>query len=85
MRTSPAFAQEETTDNGKAGFRLEARAVYETPTVSSIVRGGGSVYSNGTSTTYNVTFSESVTGVDASDFSFTTSGSAAAMTAASRV
>lgn len=34
---SPAFAQEEGESNAKAGFRIEARAVYETPTVSSIV------------------------------------------------
>ena len=33
---SPAFAQDEGQDNAKAGFRVEARAVYETPTVSSI-------------------------------------------------
>jgi outer membrane immunogenic protein len=35
---SPAWAQEEAQDSGKAGFRVEARAVYETPTVSSIVQ-----------------------------------------------
>ncbi|PAL21675.1 outer membrane beta-barrel protein [Sphingopyxis sp. GW247-27LB] len=33
---SPAFAQDEGQDNAKAGFRVEAHAVYETPTVSSI-------------------------------------------------
>lgn len=33
---SPAFAQEEGQGNDKAGFRIEARTVYETPTVSSI-------------------------------------------------
>lgn len=35
---TPALAQEEAQDNGKAGFRVEARAVYETPTVSSIAQ-----------------------------------------------
>lgn len=35
---SPAFAQEEGEGNAKAGVRLEARAVYETPTVSSVVQ-----------------------------------------------
>lgn len=34
---SPAFAQEEGQTNAKAGFRVEARAIYETPTVSSII------------------------------------------------
>lgn len=34
---SPAFAQDEGESNAKAGFRAEVRAVYETPTVSSIV------------------------------------------------
>jgi len=34
---TPAFAQEEGQTNAKAGFRVEARAIYETPTVSSIV------------------------------------------------
>lgn len=35
---TPAFAQEAGQDNDKAGFRVEARAVYETPTVSSIAQ-----------------------------------------------
>lgn len=35
--SSPALAQESGEGNAKAGFRIEARAVYETPTVSSIV------------------------------------------------
>lgn len=34
---TPAFAQEDGQTNAKAGFRVEARAIYETPTVSSIV------------------------------------------------
>ena len=35
---SPALAQEDDAGNAKAGFRIEARAVYETPTVSSIAQ-----------------------------------------------
>lgn len=35
---TPAFAQEAGQENDKAGFRVEARAVYETPTVSSIAQ-----------------------------------------------
>jgi outer membrane immunogenic protein len=35
---TPAFAQDAGQDNDKAGFRVEARAVYETPTVSSIAQ-----------------------------------------------
>ncbi|MGH6651341.1 MAG: outer membrane beta-barrel protein [Sphingopyxis sp.] len=35
---TPAFAQEEAQGHDKAGFRVEARAVYETPTVSSIAQ-----------------------------------------------
>ncbi|MET0266236.1 MAG: Ig-like domain-containing protein, partial [Duganella sp.] len=46
------------------------------PAVSSIVRASATP-TNATSLSYTVTFSESVTGVDSSDFSFTTSGSAA--------
>jgi autotransporter-associated beta strand protein len=43
------------------------------PSVSSIVR-AGSDPTNATSVTYTVTFSESVTGVDTTDFALTTSG-----------
>lgn len=35
---TPAFAQDAKETNAKAGFRVEARAIYETPTVSSIVQ-----------------------------------------------
>ncbi|MBX7244979.1 MAG: hypothetical protein K1X53_05745, partial [Candidatus Sumerlaeaceae bacterium] len=48
-------------------------AVNPNPTVSSIVRGGSSP-SSASSVTFTVTFSESVTGVDSSDFSLVTSG-----------
>jgi hypothetical protein len=46
------------------------------PGVSSIVR-TGSALTNSTSVDYTVTFSENVTGVDASDFALTATGSAA--------
>ncbi len=45
------------------------------PTVTSITRTGAES-ANGSSVSYTVTFSESVTGVDASDFTLTTTGSA---------
>jgi outer membrane immunogenic protein len=40
--TQPAFAQDDESDtsNGKAGIRIEARATYETPTVSSVNQQG---------------------------------------------
>ncbi|HYE86990.1 MAG TPA: Ig-like domain-containing protein [Vicinamibacterales bacterium] len=55
--------------------------VVDAPSVSSIVRAGGASPTVNTSTTsidYDVTFSESVTGVDAGDFSLTATGTAAA-------
>ena len=54
--------------------------VVDAPTVSSIVRSGGAsstVAGSASSVAYTVTFSESVTGVDTSDFSLTASGTAA--------
>ncbi|ATC63708.1 hypothetical protein CMV30_06930 [Nibricoccus aquaticus] len=47
------------------------------PTISSIVRTGASATINAASIDYTVTFSETVTGVDTSDFSLTPSGTAA--------
>jgi hypothetical protein len=44
------------------------------PTVSSIVRASTNPTTSGSSVDYTVTFSESVTGVDATDFVLTTSG-----------
>jgi uncharacterized repeat protein (TIGR02059 family) len=54
--------------------------VVDAPTVSSIVRSGGAsatVAGSASSVTYTVTFSESVTGVDTSDFALTATGTAA--------
>lgn len=54
-------------------------AVQQVPTVSSIVRTGGAsstVNAAATSVSYTITFSESVTGVNASDFSLTATGTA---------
>ncbi|WP_322993932.1 Ig-like domain-containing protein [Limnohabitans sp.] len=47
------------------------------PSVSSINRAAGSALTNATSVDFTVTFNESVTGVDASDFALTTTGTAA--------
>jgi alpha-tubulin suppressor-like RCC1 family protein len=44
------------------------------PTLSSIQRAGGSATTSAASVDFTVTFSESVTGVDTSDFTLTTSG-----------
>ena len=54
--------------------------IVDAPSVSSIVRTGGAsstVSTSATSVQYTVTFSESVTGVDSSDFSLTATGTAA--------
>ena len=47
------------------------------PSVASINRVAGSALTNATSVDFTVTFNESVTGVDASDFALTTTGTAA--------
>ena len=55
--------------------------VVNAPSVTSIVRAGGAgstLAGSATSTSYTVTFSESVNGVDASDFMLTSGGTAAA-------
>ena len=46
------------------------------PSVASINRAGASALTNATSVDYTVTYNESVTGVDASDFVLTTTGTA---------
>lgn len=46
------------------------------PSVSSINRAAGSALTNATSVDFTVTFNESVTGVDTSDFALTTTGTA---------
>ena len=57
--------------------------VQDAPTVGSIVRvGGAGVAGSATSVDYTVTFSESVTGVDASDFALTATGTASGHIAA---
>ena len=47
------------------------------PSVSSIVRAGGTALTNASSVDYTVTFSQAVTGVDPADFTLTTTGTAA--------
>ncbi|SHN44159.1 Ig-like domain (group 3) [Duganella sacchari] len=65
---------------GNVSHLAQTVTVLSVPTVSSIVRAGGAsttVAASASSATYTVTFSESVTGVDASDFVLTASGNAA--------
>jgi outer membrane immunogenic protein len=64
---SPAFAQEETgnTSMARDGFRIEARATYETPTVSSIEEEGdvfkiGSAFAFGGEAGYDFAVSDTV-------------------------
>jgi hypothetical protein len=64
---------------GNAGSQAFTITVVDAPSVSSIVRAGGvssAVQASASSVSYTVTFSESVTGVDASDFSLAASGTA---------
>jgi trimeric autotransporter adhesin len=61
------------TGAGNGAFSGEIYAVDNPPSVVSINRGGASP-TNAASVTFAVTFSESVTGVDASDFALATSG-----------
>lgn len=66
---------------GNDAFQIFVINVTNTPSVSSIVRAGGAavaVPAAATTVSYAVTFSQSVTGVDASDFSVVTNGTAAA-------
>ncbi len=70
---------------GNAAAQAFTINVDDAPSVSSIVRAGGvssTVLASATSINYTVTFSEGVTGVDASDFSLTGSGSASGSIAA---
>ncbi len=65
---------------GNDAFQIFTFSVTNAPTVSSIVRAGAassSVLANAASVDYTVTFSESVTGVDTSDFSLSGAGTAA--------
>lgn len=66
---------------GNASYQSYTINVVNAPAISSIVRTGGaaaSVAAAASSVSYTVTFDQSVTGVDLSDFSLTTSGSASA-------
>ncbi|HEU5081551.1 MAG TPA: MBG domain-containing protein [Opitutaceae bacterium] len=73
-----------TTNDGHGanpGAVSSWNAVYAVPSVSSIVRSGGAsatVNASTNSVSYTVTFSESVSGVDATDFSLTATGTASA-------
>ena len=65
---------------GNDAFQIFTIDVVDAPAVSSIVRAAaapGTVAASATSVSYTVTFSQSVTGVDASDFTLTASGTAA--------
>ena len=69
---------------GNASYLAQTITVANLPTVSSIVRAGGAsatVAGSATTVDYTVTFSENVTGVDASDFGFTATGTAGASVA----
>lgn len=64
---------------GNVSYLAQTFTVNSVPTVSSIVRAGGAasaVNASATSASYTVTFSESVTGVDSSDFVLTATGNA---------
>nr|WP_052170063.1 Ig-like domain-containing protein [Massilia sp. JS1662] len=68
---------------GNVSYLAQNILAQNAPTVSSIVRGGGAgVAGSATSVDYTVTFSESVTGVDASDFALTATGTASGHIAA---
>ena len=49
---SPALAQEGSESNAKAGLRVEARATYETPTVSDIDDEDDDVYKLGSAVAF---------------------------------
>ncbi|MYM39404.1 Ig-like domain-containing protein [Duganella qianjiadongensis] len=66
---------------GNASYQSYTINVVNAPAISSIARAGGaaaSVAASASSVSYTVTFDQSVTGVDLSDFSLTTSGNASA-------
>ncbi|WP_166889768.1 Ig-like domain-containing protein [Massilia sp. CCM 8734] len=66
---------------GNDAFQIFTINVANTPSVTSIVRAGGAAVAVPAATTtvsYAVTFSQSVTGVDAGDFTVVTNGTAAA-------
>ena len=64
---------------GNVGLQAFTVSVVDAPSVSSVVRAGGAssgVAGGAASVDYTVTFSESVTGVDAADFALSASGTA---------
>lgn len=78
-----ASLQISTSDLGLSGAGgaqsdtdVMAITVKQSPHVTSINRTGATALTNGSSVAYTVTFNEAVTGVDASDFTLTTTGSA---------
>ncbi|HEX7984617.1 MAG TPA: Ig-like domain-containing protein, partial [Duganella sp.] len=71
------LATDAAGNNGAHDFTI---TVVDAPGVTSIVRAAaapGTVAASATSVSYTVTFSQSVTGVDANDFTLTASGTAA--------
>ncbi|CAC9228597.1 Hemolysin, plasmid [Comamonas aquatica] len=61
---------------GNSSYQTFTITVTNAPTVSSIARASGQSTTNATSVDYTVTFSEAVTGVDLSDFTLTSTGTA---------
>lgn len=62
---TPAFAQDVDTSTARDGFRIEARATYETPTVSSIEEEGdvfkiGSAFAFGGEAGFDIAVSDTV-------------------------
>ena len=62
---TPAFAQDANTSTARDGFRIEARATYETPTVSSIEEEGdvfkiGSAFAFGGEAGFDIAVSDTV-------------------------
>lgn len=62
---TPAFAQDESTSTARGGFRIEGRATYETPTVSSIEEDGdvfkiGSAFAFGGEAGFDLAVSDTI-------------------------
>lgn len=67
---------------GNSSSQIFTITVTNAPTVSSIARASGQSTTNATSVDYTVTFSEAVTGVDLSDFTLTSTGTASGLISA---
>ena len=67
---------------GNGSYQTFTITVTNAPTVSSIAQASGQSTTNATSVDYTVTFSEAVTGVDLSDFTLTSTGTASGLISA---